>query len=103
MRNRIHAYLTAENLRCPELNLYSKAGQAWLATVDLPAVVHGQVTLVLANHALLTSQIQILDRHVKTTVRRNQAARRPDHPRDRAVRSAAWDTLSPGHAPSRGC
>jgi transposase len=76
MRNRIHAYLTAENLRCPELDLYSKAGQAWLATVDLPAGVRAQVTLVLANHALLTTQIQALDRHIKTTVRRDEIARR---------------------------
>jgi transposase len=76
MRNRIHAYLTAENLRCPELDLYSKAGQAWLATVDLPPVVRGQVTLVLANHALLTTQIQALDRHIQTTVRRDEIARR---------------------------
>lgn len=76
MRNRIHAYLTAENLRCPELDLYSKVGQAWLATVDLPAVARAQVTLVLANHALLTTQIQALDRHIKTTVRRDATARR---------------------------
>jgi transposase len=26
MRNRIHAWLTAENLRCPELDLYSRPG-----------------------------------------------------------------------------
>jgi transposase len=57
MRNRIHAYLTAENLRGPERDLCSKAGQAWQAAVDLPLVVRGQVTLVLANHALLTTQI----------------------------------------------
>jgi transposase len=76
MRNRIYAYLTAENLRCPELDLYSKAGQPWLATVELPAVVRGQVGLVLANHALLTSQIQVLDRHIKSTVRRDETARR---------------------------
>jgi len=76
MRNRIHAYLTAENLRCPELDLYSQAGQAWLAAVELPTVVRAQVTLVLANHALLTSQIQVLDRHIKTTVRRDETARR---------------------------
>jgi transposase len=76
MRNRIHAYLTAENLRCPELDLYSKAGQAWLATVELPPVVRAQVTLLLANHALLTTQIQVLDRHIKTTVRRDATARR---------------------------
>lgn len=76
MRNRIHAYLTAENLRCPALDLYSKAGQAWLAAVDLPAVVRGQVKLVLANHALLTTQIQALDRYIKQTVRRDDTARR---------------------------
>jgi transposase len=76
MRNRMHAYLTAENWRCPELDLYSKAGQAWLATVDLPPVVRGQVTLVLANHGRLTTQIQALDRHRKTTVRRDATARR---------------------------
>ena len=44
MRNRIHAYLTAENLRCPALDLYTKAGQAWLATVELPAVVRSRST-----------------------------------------------------------
>ena len=37
MRNRIHAWLTAEILRCPELDLYTKAGQAWLTTVELAA------------------------------------------------------------------
>ncbi|MDQ3696542.1 MAG: transposase [Gemmatimonadota bacterium] len=77
MRNRIHAYLTAENLRCPVLDLYSKAGQAWLAAVELPAVVRGQVELVLANHALLTTQIQALDRHIKATVRRDATAAGP--------------------------
>lgn len=76
LRNRIHAYLTAENLRCPALDLYSKAGQAWLATVELPAVVRGQVHLVLANHALLTTQIQALDRHIRSTVRRDATSRR---------------------------
>jgi len=76
MRNRIHAYLTAENLRCPALDLYRKAGQAWLAAVELPAVVRGQVGLVLANHAHLTTQIQALDRYIKQTVRRDATARR---------------------------
>jgi transposase len=76
MRNRIHAYLTAETLRCPELDLYSKAGQAWLATVDLPAVVRGQVTLILANHALLTAQVRTLDRYIKAHVKRDATARR---------------------------
>ena len=76
MRNRIHAYLTAENLRCPALDLYSKAGQAWLAAVELPAVVRGQVTLVLANHALLTTQIQALDRYIKGHVKRDATAQR---------------------------
>lgn len=27
IKNRIHAYLTAENLRCPQVDLYSKAGR----------------------------------------------------------------------------
>jgi len=76
MRNRIRAYLTAENLRCPALDLYRKAGQAWLAAVELPAVVRGQVGLVLANHAHLTTQIQALDRYIKQTVRRDATARR---------------------------
>ena len=76
MRNRIHAYLTAENLRCPELDLYSKAGQAWLAAVELPAVVRGHVTLVLENHTLLTTRIQRIDKHIKATVRRDDTARR---------------------------
>jgi transposase len=76
MRNRIHAYLTAENLRCPELDLYSKAGQAWLASVELPSIVRGHVTLILENHALLTSQIHGIDRHIKGTVRRDEIARR---------------------------
>jgi len=76
MRNRIHAWLTAENLRCPELDLYTRAGQAWLASVDLPAVVRRQVDLVLENHALLTTQIQALDRHIKDTVKRDATAQR---------------------------
>jgi transposase len=76
MRNRIHAWLTAENLRCPELDLYTRAGQAWLASVDLPAVVRRQVDLLLENHALLTTQIQALDRHIKDTVKRDATAQR---------------------------
>ena len=76
MRNRFHSWLTAENLRCPELDLYTRAGQAWLASVDLPAVVRRQVDLVLENHALLTTQIQALDRHIKDTVKRDATAQR---------------------------
>jgi hypothetical protein len=30
LRNRIHAWLTAENLRWPALDLYTNAGLAWL-------------------------------------------------------------------------
>ena len=43
IKNRVHAYLTAENLRCPQVELYSKAGRAWLASVDLPRVVRRYV------------------------------------------------------------
>jgi transposase len=42
----------------------------------LPPVVRGQVELVLANHALLTTQIQPLDRYIKATVQRDATARR---------------------------
>jgi len=38
LKNRIHAYLTAENLRAPVVDLYGRAGRAWLATVGLPSV-----------------------------------------------------------------
>lgn len=76
MRNRIHAYLTAENRRCPALDRYTKAGQAWLAPVELPAVVRRQVDLVLANHALLTTQVQALDRYLKAHVKRDATAQR---------------------------
>lgn len=58
LKNRTHAYLTAENLRCPALDLYSRAGRAWLATVELPSVVRRHVDLLLANLDLLTAQIR---------------------------------------------
>ena len=45
LKNRIHAYLTAENLRCPALDLYSRAGRAWLSTVSLPPIVRRNVDL----------------------------------------------------------
>ncbi|NUQ13564.1 MAG: IS110 family transposase [Gemmatimonadaceae bacterium] len=76
IRNRLHAWLTAENLRCPELDLLTRAGQAWLAVLELPAVVRRQVDLLLENQALLTTQIQALDRHIKDTVKRDAAAQR---------------------------
>jgi transposase len=76
IRNRIHAWLTAENLRCPELDLYTRAGQAWLVAVELPAIVRRHVDLLLENHALLTTQIQALDRHIKDTVKRDATAQR---------------------------
>ena len=39
LKNRIHAYVTAGNRRCPALDLYSRAGRAWLTTFSLPPVV----------------------------------------------------------------
>jgi len=39
-------------------------------------VVRRQVDLVLENHALLTTQIQTLDRHIKGTVKRDATAQR---------------------------
>ena len=76
IRNRLHAWLTAETQRCPELDLLTRAGQAWLAVLELAAVVRRQVDLLLENQALLTTQIQALDRHIKDTVKRDAAAQR---------------------------
>jgi len=76
LKNRIHAYLTAENLRCPALDLYSRAGRAWLATVGLPPVVRRQVDLLLANLDLLTTQIGGLDKYIQRHVRQDPVAQR---------------------------
>lgn len=62
IKNRVHAYLTAENLRCPQTDLYSKAGRAWLASVELPTVVRRYVELLLTNLDALSDQIRGLDR-----------------------------------------
>jgi transposase len=76
LKNRIHAYLTGENLRCPALDLYGRAGRAWLATVTLPAVVRRYVDLLLANLDLLTTQILALDKYLQRHVRQDAVAQR---------------------------
>jgi transposase len=76
LKNRIHAYLTGENLRCPALDLYSRAGRAWLATVALPPIVRRQVDLLLANLDLLTTQIGALDKYIQRHVRQDPVAQR---------------------------
>lgn len=45
IRNRIHAWLTAANLRCPELDPCSRPGQTWLAAVELLAIARPHVVL----------------------------------------------------------
>lgn len=75
VKNRIHAYLTAENLHCPALDLYSQAGRAWLTTVALSPIVRRQVDLLIENLDLLTTQVAGLDRHVRTHVTSDAVAR----------------------------
>ncbi|MGH9578036.1 MAG: IS110 family transposase, partial [Terriglobales bacterium] len=76
LKNRIHAYLTAENLRCPALDLYGRAGRAWLAAVALPPVVRRYVDLLLANLDLLSTQITALDKYIQRHVRQDPVAQR---------------------------
>jgi len=76
LKNRIHAYLTGENLQCPALDLYNRAGRAWLATVPLPPIVRRQVDLLLANLDLLTTQIAVLDKYIQRHVRQDPVAQR---------------------------
>jgi transposase len=64
-KNRVHAYLTAENLHCPMVDLYGKGGRAWLDTIELPRVVRCHVTLLLANIDQLSTQIRALDQELK--------------------------------------
>jgi transposase len=68
LKNRIHAYLTAENLRSPAVDLYGRAGRAWLATAVLPPVVRRYVDLLLANLDLLSTQILALDNTSSATL-----------------------------------
>lgn len=76
LKNRIHAYLTGENLRVPVVDLYGRAGRAWLATVTLPPVVRRYVDLLLANLDLLTTQILALDKYLQRHVRQDVVAQR---------------------------
>jgi transposase len=76
LKNRIHAYLTAENLHCPALDLYSQAGRAWLTAIGLPPIVRRHVDLLVENLDLLTTQITGLDRHVRTHVKTDAVAGR---------------------------
>lgn len=75
-KNRVHAYLTAENLHCPTVDLYGKGGRAWLETLDLPRVVRYHVTLLLTTIDQLTTQIRALDRDLARTVTHDAVSRR---------------------------
>ena len=76
IKNRVHAYLTAENLRCPQVDLYSKAGRAWLASVDLPPVVRRYVDLLLATLDHLSAQILSVDRALQRECRHDAVNQR---------------------------
>ncbi|MGQ0647236.1 MAG: IS110 family transposase [Gemmatimonadaceae bacterium] len=75
-KNRVHAYLTAENLHCPTVDLYGKGGRAWLETLDLPRVVRQHIALLLANIDQLTTQIRALDRDLTRRVAPDAVTRR---------------------------
>lgn len=76
LKNRIHAYLTAENQHCPLVDLYSQAGRAWLATVTLPKVVRRYVDLLLADLDQLTKQIRALDKTLQRECRHDPVTER---------------------------
>lgn len=76
LKNRIHAYLTAENLRCPQVDLYSEAGRAWLAAVALPPIIRRYVTLLLTHLDLYTRQIKLLDKALQRECAQDPTSRR---------------------------
>lgn len=76
LKNRIHAYLTAENLRGAQADLFGTAGRAWLAQVPLPRVARHFVNLLLANIDLLSQQIATLDGDLRRHGKRDVVARR---------------------------
>lgn len=76
LKNRIHAYLTAEHLRALATDLYGRAGRAWLATLSLPPVVRRYVDLLLGNLDLLSTQIVALDKYLQRHVRHDPVAQR---------------------------
>lgn len=76
LKNRIHAYLTAEHLRAPATDLYGRAGRAGLATLSLPPVVRRYVDLLLGNLDLLSTQIVALDKYLQRHVRHDPVAQR---------------------------
>ena len=75
-KNRVHAYLTAENLHCPTVDLYGKGGRAWLDTIELPRVVRRHVTLLLANIDQLSTQIRALDQELLRSLTRDAVSQR---------------------------
>lgn len=76
VKNRIHGQLTAENHRCPQADLYGRAGRAWLATVPLSAMGRVQVDLLLELVDELTERIGRLDGRVKRLVQEDPVAQR---------------------------
>lgn len=76
LKNRIHAYLTAENLRGAQADLFGTAGRAWLAQVALPRVVRHFVDLLLADIDLLSKQIAALDGDLRRHGKQDAGARR---------------------------
>lgn len=98
-KNRVHAYLTSENLHCPTVDLYGKGGRAWLDTVALPGVVRRHVTLLLANIDQLSTQIRALDQELMRSLTRDVSQRLAKDPRGRSPgRAVPASRTGPRHA-----
>ena len=69
VKNRIHGHLTAENLLCPQTDLYGRAGRAWLGAVVLSPTLRAQVDRLLRLHDYLTGEIRALDEEIKRAAR----------------------------------
>ena len=67
VKNRVHAYLAAENQRIGVTDLFGQAGREWLASVALPQAVRVQVELLL-------ELIDLLDRQVRKEVTKSSVA-----------------------------
>lgn len=61
IRNRIQSTLMSRLLRCSSGKLFSVAGLAWLATLELDAPARLLIDCELALHAAVEQQIEVLD------------------------------------------
>jgi transposase len=75
-KNRLHGVVRRHNLRCPETSLFTAAGFAWLASLNLPLADTLQLEHLQDQLALLSAQIDIADKVIA-----RQASQDPRVPR----------------------